>query len=61
MLESIFWVAVTAVVLLGLVVVVGAVLKAVGCVWRAHASDCAVHNAPAFEPGSCDCFPSKVV
>jgi hypothetical protein len=21
----------------------------------AHASDCAVHNAPAYEPGPCDC------
>lgn len=21
----------------------------------AHASDCALHNAPAFEPGDCDC------
>jgi len=20
-----------------------------------HASDCAVHNAPAYEPGECDC------
>ena len=20
-----------------------------------HASDCALHNAPAFEPGACDC------
>lgn len=20
-----------------------------------HASDCAVHNAPAYEPGKCDC------
>ena len=21
----------------------------------AHASDCAVHNAPAYEPGACNC------
>jgi hypothetical protein len=20
-----------------------------------HASDCAIHNAPAYEPGPCDC------
>lgn len=20
-----------------------------------HASDCALHNAPAYEPGNCDC------
>ena len=25
----------------------------------AHASDCAVHNAPAFEAGDCDCTPAS--
>lgn len=24
-----------------------------------HASDCAVHNAPAYEPGPCDCGATK--
>jgi hypothetical protein len=24
-----------------------------------HASDCAVHNAPAYEPGHCDCGAAK--
>lgn len=28
--------------------------------WLRHASDCAVHNAPAFEPGPCDCGASTV-
>ena len=23
-----------------------------------HASDCAMHNAPAYEPGPCDCLPT---
>jgi hypothetical protein len=26
----------------------------------AHASDCALHNAPAMEPGGCDCGPRLV-
>lgn len=30
-------------------------LKKVAQSKTAHASDCAVHNAPALEPGPCDC------
>lgn len=26
---------------------------------KAHASDCAIHNAPAYEPGACDCHLSR--
>jgi len=26
-----------------------------------HTSDCAVHNAPAYEPGECDCGASEVL
>ena len=25
-----------------------------------HASDCAIHNAPTLEPGTCDCAPSEL-
>lgn len=26
-----------------------------------HDSDCAVHNAPAYQPGPCDCMPTQAM